>query len=268
MSQTIGVLGCGWLGLPLAKAFLNDGHRVLGSTTSAEKLDDLSTVGIEPYLISIKEDQIEGPLEEFLDEIDILVVNVPPKMRGDNYESYYKKMKTLQQTIPKSKTINILFVSSTSVYGETKGTITENTKPIPTSRPGKELLLSEKMFTDPHKKDASVVRFGGLIGGNRHPINQLTGRTGLKNGNDPVNLIHREDCIRLISYIIDNKLWGEVFNGVYPEHPLKKDYYISQAKKRGLKPPVYDEFEGAKNAKFIKSKYFLNKSEVFKTDIN
>ena len=33
---TVAILGCGWLGLPLAKHLLAQGHRVLGTTTSPE----------------------------------------------------------------------------------------------------------------------------------------------------------------------------------------------------------------------------------------
>ena len=34
----IGIIGCGWLGLPLAKLFLKNGFLVKGSTTSKEKI--------------------------------------------------------------------------------------------------------------------------------------------------------------------------------------------------------------------------------------
>ena len=42
MSQNkIGIIGCGWLGLPLAKEFISNNYKVKGSTTTKEKLETL-----------------------------------------------------------------------------------------------------------------------------------------------------------------------------------------------------------------------------------
>jgi 3-hydroxyisobutyrate dehydrogenase-like beta-hydroxyacid dehydrogenase len=49
----ISILGCGWLGLPLAKALLENGFAVKGSTTSQEKLSVLENSGIQPFLIAL-----------------------------------------------------------------------------------------------------------------------------------------------------------------------------------------------------------------------
>ena len=49
----ISILGCGWLGLPLAKALLKKKFHVNGSTTTVEKLDVLKDEGINPFLIDI-----------------------------------------------------------------------------------------------------------------------------------------------------------------------------------------------------------------------
>ena len=95
MSDTIAILGCGWLGLPLAKSLLNDGCQVHGSTTSEEKLTDLQTAGIHPFLLSLSENEIKGDVEGFLWDIDVLVINVPPKLRGGKAENYVKKMQLL-----------------------------------------------------------------------------------------------------------------------------------------------------------------------------
>ena len=39
--ETITILGCGWLGLPLAKALVKAGYQVKGSTTREENLETL-----------------------------------------------------------------------------------------------------------------------------------------------------------------------------------------------------------------------------------
>lgn len=268
MSKTLGIIGCGWLGLPLAKALIKEGYNVHGSTTSKSKLNELSKEGIKPYLLVLQTESIIGPIEEFIAAIDILILNVPPKMRAENAPSFYKKIQTLQEKLPQEKQLQILFVSSISVYGNVKGVITEDADPQPISSSGIELLASERLFQNRYGDKISIVRFGGLIGDKRHPVKQLSGRTGLKNGNDPVNLIHLDDCIRLITYLLRNNNWGQIINAVYPLHPPKNEYYERQAKKRGLSPPIYDNNQDDMNGKIVKSKYFPINNVVFKTDIN
>ena len=54
----IGILGCGWLGLPLAKKLIKKNFLVKGSTTSINKIDELKENDIDPYLIHIYKTKI------------------------------------------------------------------------------------------------------------------------------------------------------------------------------------------------------------------
>ena len=71
----ISILGCGWLGLPLAKTLLENDFSVKGSTTSNDKLSMLKNSGIQPYLISVTEDEIVGNLTDFLENSKILIID-------------------------------------------------------------------------------------------------------------------------------------------------------------------------------------------------
>ena len=82
------------------------------------------------------------------------------------------------------------------------------------------------------------MRFGGLIGPERHPVFQLSNKE-FTNGEELVNLIHQNDAIHLIVTIIKQGYWNEIFNGVYPYHPKKSVYYTSEAKLKGIPPPIY-----------------------------
>ncbi|WP_420603169.1 SDR family oxidoreductase [Flagellimonas sp.] len=267
MSKKIGVLGCGWLGLPLAKHFVANTYEVHGSTTSNEKLELLKKEGIHPYEISLSSTKIHGDIESFLSNIDLLVINVPPKLRGANPENFVEKMNLLHAQIKKSGPYKLIFVSSTAVYGNLNHEITEETLPQPVTESGKQLLECEQLFTLDSTLQTTVIRFGGLIGPNRHPVTMLSKRPNLTNGNDPVNLIHLQDCIHLISTIIENNYWGEIFNGVYPLHPSKKEYYTAEAIRRELPIPDYSGSISGNINKIIVSKNFLDKSHLFQTSI-
>lgn len=262
MTNTIAIIGCGWLGLPLAKVLIADGCQIHGSTTSEEKIGILNESGILPFLISLSEDAIEGDIEGFLSHVDALVINVPPKLRGDSTENYVKKMQLLHEAIKASTVKNVIFVSSTSVYGDIDGKVTEETTPEPVTESGKQLVVSEDIFRQDNSLEATILRCGGLIGPDRHPVTMLSGRKNLSNGNAPVNLIHLNDCIKIIIEILKKNWWGETLNGVYPYHPTKQEYYTSKAIRIGLQIPDY-KTDSDKKGKIVTS-YTLTKVKDFK----
>ncbi|QCX01507.1 SDR family oxidoreductase [Aggregatimonas sangjinii] len=267
MNKSIAILGCGWLGLPLAMSLLNKGFSVRGSTTSEKKLELLQAKGIAPYLISISENSIDGNISDFLTDVSVLIINIPPGLRGSSSENFVRKMKLLHSKIKRSDVKRLIFVSSTSVYGDLQGEVTEQTPPEPVTESGRQLLEAENIFRADDNLDTTIVRFGGLIGDDRHPITMLSGRTGLTNGSAYINLIHQNDCIKILEHVITAQWWNQILNGVYPYHPSKNAYYTSEARKRGLKPPQY-EVENTQIGKKIVPFALLNvKGFSFNTSI-
>ena len=240
MTNTIGIMGCGWLGLPLAKSLIAEGYTIHGTTTSKEKLSVLEQAGINAFHVSISATKVSGAIADFLRPCDTIIINVPPRLRNNGViESYVAKMQCLVAHIKVSTVKNVIFVSSTSVYGDEQGEVTEKTTPIPTTESGKQLLESEQLFEQTTEFKSTIVRFGGLIGPDRHPVTMLSGRENLKNGTAPVNLIHLTDCILILKQIIGQQQWGEIFNAVHPSHPPKQEYYRQKALEKGLEPPKY-----------------------------
>src|SRR5690606_381872 len=123
----IGIIGCGWLGFPLAKVLIEKGHNVYGTTTSPEKLQTLSQRDIETALITINETGIEGDIQSFLKPLDVLIINIPPRLRGENRENYVSKIEHLVQEIEKSPVEKVLFIGSTAIYANDNSIITEDT---------------------------------------------------------------------------------------------------------------------------------------------
>ena len=69
------------------------------------------------------------------------------------------------------------------------------------------------------------------------------GRKNIENPNAPINFIHQQDCIGVIERIIETNSWNQIFNGVAPFHPTRKDYYTKKAKEMGLEIPEFDEIK-------------------------
>lgn len=240
--MNISILGCGWLGLPLAIKFLNSGHSVNGSTTSLEKMNRLQEEGIVPYQIKIFEEGVQGDLSAFLADAELLIIDIPPGLRSDPEVDFVKKIEVLKEYIEKSNVENVLFVSSTSVYEDGKEfpLYNEDNEPNGTAENSVQLAAAEAILKSSRSFFLTVIRFGGLFGPGRHPINFLAGRTAVKNPKAPVNLIHLEDCIGIIGAVVEQGVWGETINAVHPAHPPKEEYYTEVAKLLDLNPPQYD----------------------------
>ncbi|MFE3867450.1 SDR family oxidoreductase [Flavobacterium sp. LS2P90] len=248
----ISILGCGWLGLPLAKALIQKGFSVNGSTTSTEKISVLENAEIRPYLILLDSKSVSVAIETFLQESSTIIIDIPPKLRGINKENFVEKIKVLIPFIEKSSVKNVLFVSSTSVYGEENHIITEESPLNPDTESGKQLVEAEQLLQSNTDFKTTVLRFGGLIGEDRHPVKFLAGRENLDNPHAPINLIHQEDCIGIILKIIENDCWDETFNAVAPSHPSRSDYYTQKAADFNLSLPKFNH-ENASIGKTILS---------------
>nr|WP_314896610.1 SDR family NAD(P)-dependent oxidoreductase [uncultured Flavobacterium sp.] len=236
----ISILGCGWLGLPLAKALLGKGFSVNGSTTSVEKIPLLENSGIKPFLITLSEPKTDGNIVGFLENSEILIVDVPPKLRGSEKENFVSKIKNVIPFIEKSSASKVIFISSTSIYGDTHTVVSEETAPQPDTEGGKQLLETEQLLQSNEHFKTTVLRFGGLIGEDRQPVKFLSGRENLDNPDAPINLIHQKDCIGIILKIIENNSWNETFNAVAPSHPSRSVYYTQKAIDLNLALPKFN----------------------------
>lgn len=263
----ISILGCGWLGFPLAEALVFNRFSVKGSTTSPEKINRLKESKITPFLVAVSENGIEGDMTDFMKGSEVLIIDIPPKLRGLNTESFVKKMQNVIPFIEALGIQKVLFVSSTSVYGESNVLITETTCPNPDTESGKQLWEVEKMLQNNQNFSTTVLRFGGLIGSDRHPVRHLAGKENVADASAPVNLIHQEDCIGIIKAIIELQIWGETFNGVAPFHPSKAIYYTQMANKMQVVPPQFSK-DCTSTGKVIASEKVKNKLKYsFKLDL-
>ncbi|MEM8862724.1 MAG: SDR family NAD(P)-dependent oxidoreductase, partial [Chloroflexota bacterium] len=136
-------------------------------------------------------------------------------------------------------------------------TITESDTEYYSASP---LLIIEEMFKDWASERATIVRFGGLIGYQRHPGRFFKPGRIVQNPEAPVNLIHRDDCIEIISQIVEKKAWGELFNCCTDTHPTKREFYTRARELLGAPPPEFSQSD-AGVGKLIsneKVKRFLN----------
>ena len=75
IQKKVSILGCGWLGFPLAQRLLRDGFHVNGSTTSPVKVAELKNAGIKAYPLEYQPNKKSHPHDFF--NVDILFLNIP-----------------------------------------------------------------------------------------------------------------------------------------------------------------------------------------------
>ncbi|MDQ1087047.1 SDR family NAD(P)-dependent oxidoreductase [Siphonobacter sp. SORGH_AS_1065] len=227
----ISILGCGWLGLPLGAFLATKGYIVTGTTTTPEKIPALQEVRIQPVLLNFKP-EIEGDLYALLDA-DVLIISIPPRAGKQGDAFHPQQIKYLLKSLTSFQG-RIIYISSTSVYPDTNGIIDEN-GPVISDHPLVEVenLLQENPFP------VTILRCGGLMGYDRIAGKYFIGKT-VHTGDVPVNFVHRDDVIHIVESIMEQNSWGEVFNVVCPEHPIRRDVYEQNAKDHHWQPPVFE----------------------------
>lgn len=281
----VSILGCGWLGFPLAKKLIEDGFEIKGSTTSENKLDILQSHKIRPFLIELSEDKINGNINEFLNDSNILIIDIPPGLRKDALAShgmtFVNKIKTLLPYIENSNIEKVVFISSTSVYGDSVSipVITEESVLHPDTENGKQLVEVENIVRNNRNFDSIIIRFGGLIGEDRNPIKFLAGKTNIANPEAPINFIHQKDCIGIIDEmlkqhfdklsvtVMHDKIWNETYNAVALNHPTRKAYYTQKAIEFNLPQPEFNEEEPSIGKIISSEKLLKNLDYTFKIKI-
>ncbi len=239
IAGTIGILGAGWLGLPLARVLLVAGKPVAVTVSSAEKAARLQGEGINAYPLIISADMATADIsaadkkELWPIPCESLVICVPPS-KTDDYPQAVAKACALAKA---SGTRRVLFVSATSVWGAGQE---EGEQPKPRHARGERMLAAEQVVLAAGFEAVMIVRPSGLYGPDRHPGRFLAGKT-LDGGAQSVNLVHLDDVVAACMLLLARGKDGDVFNLSAPVHPRREQFYPFAARQQGLPAPVFIE---------------------------
>lgn len=236
--RKISIIGCGWLGKPLAIHLRNAGYEVMATNTSGRSDSELDSSGVKICSLKATSENLSFS-DDAVFSCDVLIINFPPGRIEEKASQHPLQIKLIAEQIRKNKIQRVLFVSSTSVYPDLNTLVDENCEAPPVKASGKALLDAERILRDESGSKVTLIRFAGLIGYDRLPARFLAGKKELKDGQSPVNLIHRDDCIRIIEKIISRDAFGEIYNGVCDQHPLRADFYTRAAMNAGLPLPEF-----------------------------
>jgi len=238
--MNIAILGAGWLGSVLAKKYIENNHNVIVSTTSKEKQSIFVKNGLKSMLIEVTEEKIIGDYS-FFNGTELLIITIPPMLRKNRNIKYVEMMERVIEKIVYFKIKKVIYTSSTSVYGFQKENMNEKSKTNPMSDAAKKILMCEKKLLENPSFESCIIRLGGLIGPDRHPVYSLSMKQNLPNPKSPINLIHQIDAVGITLCLSENWNGNEIFNAVTKYHPSRKDYYVSISKIAKLAPPKFEK---------------------------
>lgn len=247
--KNVAILGCGWVGKALATTLLTQGCNVRGSTTCQQNLSVLRNMGIEPFLITIENEGIQGEIRAFLNDIDVLVVAFPPGRRVNPNADYALRITHLIASMKRHASCNVLLLSSIGVFGASQGEVNEGTVPVPETAVGAQLLQAEKAIQA--VANSTIVRLGGLVGPNRHPVKQLAGKTELPAPKAPTNLVHQHDVIHFLMALFREAHWGKIFHCVSPKHHERDAFYSEECRIKNLPLPTFSIASSNRNKKVL-----------------
>jgi len=238
---SVGIIGCGWLGKPLAASLLEQGASVLATSSQQCNVEQLHQQGIKAQQLLLPSNT------ELLQQHDVftqqcLVIAITPQFKKGQADYAIKIAQLVDAATQRGVVQRIILLSSTAVYQGLEGLVDENTNLnlVETNTLDKtHILNSAEQAVLNFYRQGSVLRLAGLVGPERHPGKFLQAKRALKNSTAPVNLIHQQDAVGLILSLLISTSPQGIFNGVSDTHVTKALYYQAAAKSLGLELPAF-----------------------------
>lgn len=238
--KKIAIIGLGWLGMPLAQSLVRRGIEVVGSKTTPDGVEAARMSGINCFQLQLTPELLCDPddLAQLM-TVDALVITLPASRTRGGGAQYFQAVQMVVDSALAFGVPRIIFTSSTSVYGETRGRIKESSPLQPVTTAGKTLAELELWLHKLPNTSVDILRLAGLVGAERHPGRFLAGKTDVKGGSQGVNLVHQEDVISAIELLLNLPRGGHIYNLCAPIHPRKRDFYPECARALELTPPEF-----------------------------
>jgi len=245
------IVGCGYVGLPLGLELIQLGHQVFGLRRNAAVQGELKAAGIQPLIADVTQPETLAKLPREFDWVVHCVAS-----RGGSAEDYRRiylqGTRHLLEWLGPSLSKKFVYTSSTSVYGQTDGSLVKETSPTePVTETAKVLLETEQVLRDAFQQKkfpAVILRVAGIYGPERgHGFKQFVKNEARIEGDGSrfLNMIHRDDVIGCTIAALRNGRPGDIYNTVDDEPVSQANFFQWLAEEFGkdLPPSVPANFD-------------------------
>ena len=244
------IIGCGFLGEAAADLFSAQGERVLGLVRTAESRSKLSERPFETALCDVTSDTSVAALNPRLEGVPLVLYAVSSGGgTAADYAAIYRD--GLRRVLFAWKPQRLIFVSSTSVYGQNDGSwITEESPTLPERDTARVLLEAEELALH---YGGIVARLTGIYGPGRSMLLRkfLSGDAVIEEGGRRwLNQIHRHDGASALLRLADSSVPAGIYNVTddtpvsqrelygwmadFLQRPLPPEGASSEFRKRGI----------------------------------
>ena len=230
------IIGCGYLGLAAGSFLRKKGHTVTGTSRSKSKLAILKQDLDHAILIN------NETLPLAFKNQDIILFTAAAD-NADSYKAtYLDNAKIILEAFHDNPMLKqVIYTSSTSVYGEHHGKeVREDTALTPLTPQSQILVDTENTLRQ--LPQSCIFRLGELIGKGRTIEDRLiksNGATMAGNGEFITNLSPQIDVINAIDFAIEKPLFG-TFNLCSSRHITRKELYREISEAKNLPAPIWD----------------------------
>jgi nucleoside-diphosphate-sugar epimerase len=217
------IIGCGYVGLPLALRLQKLGHDVHAWVRSMDSAAMLAEYRFSEIITgSVAEEKVWAGLNR---DFDIVIHCASSSGGGEPaYEEVFLQgARMMGAGQPRARR---LFVSSTSVYGQSAGEmVTEESAAEPVTATGRILREAERAAL---ASGTTVVRSTGIYGPNRGVLFEKFRRGEAVIEGDGlrwINQIHQRDLVSAVEHLIDKGATGEIYNATDDMPVTYHDYY-------------------------------------------
>lgn len=237
------IIGCGYVGMEVARAWLDDGHEVHGVRRSPEGLAALAASGIRPLAGDVSD---RASVTSWPREWDVVVHAVSSSRGGlEAYRRVYLEgAANLVSHLSPQPPARVIHVGSTSVYGQQDGSwVDEDSATEPTGEAGRILVATERVWReawDRHGLPVVMLRASGIYGPGRGRMlaQLLAGEARLEgDGLRWMNMVHRDDVARAVVVAAAKGKPGRTYNVNDDEPVRQRDILGWLAAWRGLPMP-------------------------------
>jgi len=206
----VAILGCGYVGLELARQLEVAGHSAVGVRRSEDGLAAVRETGAE----AVQADVTDADSLAAVPDVDAVVFAASSGGRGAEAarEVYVEGLRTAVEQFGGREDApdRLVYTSSTGVYGDHDGGWVDEATPLdPTTEKTEALVEAERVALDEAPEfgmNPTVVRFAGLYGPDRYRLTRyLEGPVT----EGYLNMVHREDAAGVVRFALTGDAAGD-----------------------------------------------------------